>query len=243
MNIVILTGAGISAESGVPTFRAQDGLWCGHRVEDVATPGAYQRNPALVQSFYNTRRAQLREVRPNDAHHALARLERDWEGDYLLVTQNVDDLHDRAREAFPELARRDAFAGRSGLIHMHGELLKARCTECEQVCHWGANLEVDSACVCQNGVLRPHIVWFGEMPLMMHAIEQAVARCDLFVSIGTSGAVYPAAGFVQLARAAGAETVEINLEPTVQHGLFDRGYYGSAGVQVPLFVEELLTSL
>jgi NAD-dependent deacetylase len=240
MNIVILTGAGISAESGVPTFRAADGLWCGHPVEDVATPEAYERNPALVQSFYNERRRQLRQVAPNAAHHALARLERDWESDVLLVTQNVDDLHDRARAAHPELARRDAFAGRPSLIHMHGELLKARCLVCERVCHWDADLEVDSPCMCQNGSLRPHIVWFGEMPLLMHVIERAVMQCDLFVSIGTSGMVYPAAGFVQMARAVGADTVEINLEPTAQRGWFDRGYYGPASEQVPLFVEEIL---
>ena len=229
MNLVILTGAGISAESGVPTFRASDGLWCGHRVEDVATPEGYAADPALVQDFYNLRRRQLAEVEPNAAHLALAELAARWEGDLLLVTQNVDDLHDRAHEAVTP-------APGFELIHMHGELLKARCTASGAVYYWTGDLETAHASPHHpQGVLRPHIVWFGEMPLAMERIEAALEACDLFVSIGTSGAVYPAAGFVQLARMAGARTVEINLEPTQGARLFDEGVYGPASETVPAF--------
>ena len=232
-NLVVLTGAGISAESGVPTFRASDGLWCGHRVEDVATPEGYAADPALVQDFYNQRRRQLAEVQPNAAHRALADLAARWEGDFLLVTQNVDDLHDRALEATPPAA---GFA----LIHMHGELLKGRCTRSGVVMDWTGDMAADEASPNHpDGVMRPHIVWFGEMPLQMERIERALARCDLFVSIGTSGAVYPAAGFVQAARYAGARTVEINLEPTSGARLFDEGVYGPATQAVPAFFDTL----
>jgi len=233
MNLVILTGAGISAESGVPTFRADDGLWCGHRVEDVATPEAYARDPALVQDFYNLRRRQLAEVQPNVAHRALAEVAANWDGDLLLVTQNVDDLHDRAHAQTPP-------ASGFSLIHMHGELLKARCTRSGEVCDWTGDLATDQASPHHpNGRLRPHIVWFGEMPLEMPRIEAALEACDLFVSIGTSGNVYPAAGFVQLARYAGARTVEINLEPTLGRSLFDEGVYGPATETVPAFFASL----
>ena len=233
-NLVILTGAGISAESGVPTFRADDGLWLGHRIEDVATPEAFARDPALVQDFYNKRRRQLADVQPNAAHHALADLAARWEGDFLLVTQNVDDLHDRAHALVPP-------APGFELIHMHGELLKASCTATGGVCDWPGDLEPrhDSP-FSSEGWLRPHIVWFGEMPLRMERIEAALAECDLFVSIGTSGAVHPAAGFVQLAKMAGARTVEINLEPTQGASLFDKGVYGPATQAVPRFVETLI---
>ncbi len=232
-NLVILTGSGISAESGVPTFRADDGLWMGHRVEDVATPEAFARDPALVQDFYNRRRRQLADVRPNAAHRALAELAARWAGDFLLVTQNVDDLHDRAHAEVPPAAG-------FGLIHMHGELLKARCTASGRVCDWPGDLEVfhDSP-RHQDGWMRPHIVWFGEMPLEMGRIERALAGCDLFVSIGTSGTVWPAAGFVRTARAAGARTVEINLEPSLGAGMFDEGIYGLASEAVPGFVAGL----
>ncbi len=233
-NIVMLTGAGISAESGVPTFRAGDGLWMGHRIEDVATPEAFARDPALVQDFYNRRRRQLPTVHPNAAHHALADLAARWEGDFLLVTQNVDDLHDRAHAGTPP-------APGFELVHMHGELLKAQCTRTGKVCDWPGDLAVDEPSPHHpQGRLRPHIVWFGEMPLEMDRIEAALARCDLFVSIGTSGAVYPAAGFVELARSAGARTVEINLEPTMGGRRFDEGLYGPATEVVPSFVETLL---
>lgn len=229
MNLVVLTGAGISAESGVPTFRASDGLWCGHRVEDVATPEGYAADPALVQDFYNQRRRQLAEAAPNAAHRALAELAGRWTADFLLVTQNVDDLHDRAHEAVLP-------APGFELIHMHGELLKARCTRSGVVSPWPGDMAADEPSPDHpEGRMRPHIVWFGEMPLGMNRIERALADCDLFVSIGTSGAVYPAAGFVQQARMAGARTVEINLEPTMGRALFDEGVYGPATEAVPGF--------
>jgi NAD-dependent deacetylase len=230
-NIVILTGAGISAESGVPTFRASDGLWCGHRVEDVATPEGFRANPDLVQDFYNQRRRQLREVEPNAAHHALARLAAEWPHEVLLVTQNVDDLHDRA--VVP--------AENFELIHMHGELLKARCTRTEQVCTWREDILPDTVSPFDaDATLRPHIVWFGEMPLQMERIEQALYDCGLFISIGTSGNVYPAAGFVSAARRAGSHTVELNLEPSLGQNLFAEHHYGPATQVVPQFVENLL---
>jgi NAD-dependent deacetylase len=230
-NIVILTGAGISAESGVPTFRASDGLWENHRIEDVATPQAFRRNPALVQSFYDQRRAFLGQVAPNAAHMALARLEAEWTGDFLLVTQNVDDLHDRA--------------GHRHLLHMHGELKSALCTRCGAARPWNGPLLGDPPCpACrQPGTLRPDIVWFGEMPYHMDRIEAAIAACDLFVSIGTSGAVYPAAGFVQWARDAGARTLELNLEPSAGTPMFDEARHGPASVLVPAWVEEMLASV
>lgn len=229
MNLVVLTGAGVSAESGVPTFRASDGLWEGHRVEAVATPEGFAANPALVQDFYNQRRRQLASVHPNAAHRALADLAAGWTGEFLLVTQNVDDLHDRAHMDTPP-------APGFELIHMHGELKKARCTASGVVCDWDGDLAPAHASPHHpHGRLRPHIVWFGEIPLEMERIERALSACDLFVSIGTSGAVYPAAGFVQLARMAGARTVEINLEPTQGAGLFDEGVYGPASETVPAF--------
>lgn len=232
-NIVILTGAGISAESGVPTFRADDGLWLGHRIEDVATPEAFARDPAKVQGFYNARRAQLATVRPNAAHLALARFAATHRGRLTLVTQNVDDLHDRAHA---EIAPGPGFE----LIHMHGELLKARCTASDVVVDWRKDLAPDHPSPHHpQGRLRPHIVWFGEMPLAMDRIEAALQACDLFLSIGTSGAVYPAAGFVQAARFAGARTVEINLEPTAGRRLFVEGVYGPATETVPAFLDTL----
>lgn len=232
-NLVILTGAGISAESGVPTFRAADGLWLGHRVEDVATPESFERDPALVQDFYNQRRRQLATVHPNAAHRALAELAARWEGDFLLVTQNVDDLHDRAHAETPPGPGFE-------LIHMHGELRKARCTASGAVFDCPGDLEPNHGSPHHpNGRLRPHIVWFGEIPLEMERIEQALGRCDLFLSIGTSGAVWPAAGFVQAARAAGARTVELNLEPSQVSGLFHETRHGPASRVVPDFVCEL----
>lgn len=233
-NLVILTGAGVSAESGVPTFRAGDGLWLGHRLEDVATPEAFARDPALVQDFYNKRRRQLAEVQPNLAHHALAELAARWEGDLLLVTQNVDDLHDRAHALLPPGPGFE-------LIHMHGELLKAHCTRTGRISDWPGDLAVHEPSPHHpDGRMRPHIVWFGETPLRMERIEAALADCDLFASIGTSGAVYPAAGFVQLANLAGARTAELNIEPTLGARLFDEGLYGPATEVVPRWVNELL---
>ena len=232
-NLVVLTGAGVSAESGVPTFRASDGLWEGHSIEAVATPEGYAANPALVQDFYNQRRRHLATVQPNAAHRALADLAARWDGDFLLVTQNIDDLHDRAHAETPPAAGFE-------LIHMHGELLKARGIVSGVVCDWSGDLEAAQTSPHHpQGFLRPHIVWFGEMPLQMERIERAVDLCDLFVSIGTSGAVYPAAGFVQSARMAGARTVEINLEPTQGARLFDEGVYGPATEAVPGFFAAL----
>jgi len=225
-SLVILTGAGISAESGLRTFRAADGLWENHRVQDVATPEAFRRDPELVYRFYNERRRSLGTVQPNAAHLALARLERLWEGDFLLVTQNVDDLHDRA--------------GSSRLLHMHGELLRARCLPCGRVQAWPGDLDHRSRCpACGSGPLRPHIVWFGEMPLEMDRIYRALEDCDLFVAIGTSGHVYPAAGFVE-AVGPGARTLELNLEPSLVASAFQEVQNGRATELVPAFVQELL---
>ena len=227
-NIVVLTGAGISAESGLATFRAADGLWEGHRVEDVATPEAFARDPALVHQFYDARRARLAEVAPNAAHRALARLDAEWPGELLIVTQNVDDLHERA--------------GACRLLHMHGELLKGWCLACDGRFNWRGSMGDGAWCpVCAApGQLRPDIVWFGEMPYEMERIEAALRGCDLFVSIGTSGAVYPAAGVVQTARYVGAATLEINLEPSQGSLFFDERRYGPAATLVPEWVEELL---
>lgn len=226
-NIVILTGAGVSAESGLATFRGPDGLWEGHRVEDVCTPEALARNPVLVHRFYDERRAKLSEVEPNAAHRALARLDAAWEGDLLIVTQNVDDLHERA--------------GARRLLHMHGELMSALCASCGKRCPHAASLPPRSICGgCGSEALRPDIVFFGEIPYEMDRIEAALAGADLFVSIGTSGAVYPAAGFVQGARQYGAHTVELNLDPSAGSRLFDESRRGPASELVPAFVEELL---
>ena len=228
--IVILTGAGISAESGLATFRGTDGLWEGHRVEDVATPEAFRRDAALVHTFYNARRAQVDAVEPNAAHRALARLDGDWPGELLLITQNVDDLHERA--------------GSKRLIHMHGENKKAWCLSCDRRFPWGEPMSEESSCPScgASGGLRPDIVWFGEMPYDMDRIDEAVRRCDLFVSIGTSGAVYPAAGFVQTARYCGARTLEMNLEPSAGSFLFEESRIGKAGELVPAWVAEVLYS-
>lgn len=230
-SIVILTGAGISKESGLDTFRDADGIWAKVSIEDVATPEAFARNPERVHGFYNARRSGLLSdaVAPNPAHLALARLEADWPGRVLLVTQNIDDLHERA--------------GSQQMIHMHGELLKARCEHCGAVSAWRDKMNLESVCPScgRAGGLRVHVVWFGEMPFEMDAIYAALADCDLFLSIGTSGNVYPAAGFVQEARSTGrAHTVELNLEPSEGHSLFEERHYGEAGLLVPAYVEALL---
>ena len=228
-NIVVLTGAGVSAESGVRTFRDNDGLWENHRVEDVATPEGFARDPELVQRFYNERRAQLHMVEPNPAHLALARLERELDGQVTIVTQNVDDLHERA--------------GSKNVIHMHGQLLKIRCTACHAVLDWEDDCTQQTPCPTCNAVqaLRPHIVWFGEMPFDMHLIRDKLIRCDLFISIGTSGNVYPAAGFVlEVREETSAHTIEINLEPSAGAGYFLEQRHGPAGELVPALVDELL---
>ncbi|MGD1977896.1 MAG: NAD-dependent deacylase [Akkermansiaceae bacterium] len=226
---VILTGAGISAESGVPTFRGSDGLWEGHRVEEVATPEAFERDRALVQKFYNMRRRFLRSgIEPNEGHRALARLQRESDGEVVLVTQNIDDLHERG--------------GSPEVWHMHGELLKARCLSCGARVKIDGDLDDESPCEScgDRGRLRPDVVWFGEMPYLMPEIETALAGCDLFLSIGTSGHVYPAAGFVELAHLAGAETIEVNLDETATSSRFHRQILGKAGEVLPDLVDELL---
>lgn len=226
-NIVILTGAGISAESGVATFRGPGGLWEGHRVEDVCTPQALSRQPALVHRFYDERRAGLSSVEPNAAHRALARLDAGWPGELLLVTQNVDDLHERA--------------GSTRMLHMHGELKSALCAQCGKRRAWETSLPPDTRCPqCGAATLRPDIVFFGEMPYQMDRIERALAEADLFVSIGTSGAVYPAAGFVQTARHHGAAALELNLDPSEGSLWFRESRMGPAGVLVPAWVDEVL---
>ncbi len=225
--IVILTGAGISAESGIDTFRAADGLWEKHSIYDVATPEGFARDPDLVLRFYDARRAALSNVEPNPAHRALARLEAEYPGKVLLVTQNVDDLHERG--------------GSRDVCHMHGRLKSALCTSCENRSGWDAQMIDRPKCpVCLAPSLRPDIVWFGEMPYEMRRIETALARCDLFVSIGTSGAVYPAAGFVQQARGFGARTLELNLEPSEGSHFFTESRHGPAGTLVPQWVDEVL---
>lgn len=225
--IVILTGAGISAESGIDTFRSAGGLWEQHRVEDVATPEGFVRNPDLVLNFYDMRRAALAQVAPNPAHAALARLEREFRGDLLLVTQNVDDLHERG--------------GSARVLHMHGELKSALCTACEMRSRWEQSMIDRPPCpVCRAPTLRPDVVWFGEMPYEMGRIYQALEACDLFVSIGTSGAVYPAAGFVQEARANGARCLELNLDPSEGSRFFHETRLGPASALVPDWVEEVL---
>ena len=227
-NIVILTGAGVSAESGVATFRGPDGLWEGHRVEDVATPEAFVRDPAMVHAFYDARREKLSTVQPNPAHEALARLDEQWPGELLLVTQNVDDLHERA--------------GSRRLLHMHGELKKGWCIRCNARFGWTRPMGANAECPqCETvGMMRPDIVWFGEIPYEMERIDEALQRCHLFVSIGTSGAVYPAAGFVQTARYCGAQTLEMNLEPSLGSFLFDESRTGPASKLVPEWVDEIL---
>ncbi|MFN4312353.1 MAG: Sir2 family NAD+-dependent deacetylase [Ferrovibrio sp.] len=227
-SIVILTGAGISAESGLGTFRDKDGLWTKYDLSEVATPEGFARNPVLVHDFYNARRRNLLEAQPNAAHAALAELERLWDGDFLLVTQNVDNLHERA--------------GSRRLRHMHGELLKIRCDDCGYVTEWEHDLDLATTCpACgRSARLRPHVVWFGEMPLHMEEIHGALQSCDVFVSIGTSGQVYPAAGFVAEVRRAGrAHTVELNLDPSDGHSLFAERVYGPATEIVPDFVARL----
>ncbi|QXT37728.1 NAD-dependent deacylase [Sphingomonas sanguinis] len=227
-NIVILTGAGVSAESGIATFRGPGGLWEGHRVEDVCTPEALAADPDLVHRFYDLRRAGLASVEPNPAHDALARLDREWRGELLIVTQNVDDLHERA--------------GAERMLHMHGALKQALCAACGERFDWPGDLPPGTSCpACTAPRLRPDIVFFGEIPYHMERIEAALAQADLFVSIGTSGAVYPAAGFVRMANAFGAATLELNLERSEGSGWFDESRLGLAGQLVPEWVEQMLS--
>ncbi|MFO1128618.1 MAG: Sir2 family NAD+-dependent deacetylase [Rhodospirillales bacterium] len=232
--IVVLTGAGISKESGLDTFRCADGIWAKVNLEDVATPEGFRRNPPLVHEFYNQRRRRLNDpaIRPNAAHTALARLEAEWPDDVFVVTQNIDDLHERA--------------GSQNVLHMHGELRKIRCEACETIRDWSEDLSVDHACPSCGQVrfLRPHVVWFGEMPIGMDAIYRALDRCTLFVSVGTSGSVYPAASFVSHVRMyTRAHSVELNLEPSSGATLFAETLYGPASQIVPAFVDRLLATV
>jgi len=230
--IVVLTGAGISAESGIQTFRDKDGLWEKYKLEDVATLDGYKRDPTLVLDFYNKRRRDFcrDDVEPNSAHYALAELEKQFNGEFLLVTQNIDNLHEQA--------------GSKNVIHMHGELLKARCPQSKQTINWLADMSEHDLCHCcqypEN--LRPHIVWFGEMPLGLDLIYHHLSQADLFIAIGTSGTVYPAAGFVEEAKSVGAYCIEVNLESSEIHSHFDKIELGRATQLVPRLVELLLTS-
>ena len=229
MRAVILTGAGISKESGLSTFRDPDGIWSKYRIEDVATPEAFQKDPKRVLDFYNVRRSQMNNplIKPNKAHIALADLEEFWPGGVLLVSQNIDDLHERG--------------GSKKIIHMHGELSKSRCNNCDEITYYQDNLSPETK--CDNcgfvGSLRPHVVWFGEQPLYMDQIYTELRVCGLFLSIGTSGNVYPAAGFVQEARQNGASTVELNLEKSEVGNYFHESHYGPATDLVPMFVSKL----
>lgn len=237
-SIVVLTGAGMSAESGIRTFRASDGLWEDHRIEDVASPEGFLRDPETVHQFYNLRRNQLlsQDVQPNLAHIATAEFEQQFTGStdlanarkFTLVTQNIDDLHERS--------------GSINLLHMHGELLKIRCCETNQIFSCHKDIVTDTLCQCclKPGNLRPHVVWFGEMPLYLNDIYLALEQCDLFIAIGTSGNVYPAAGFFELAKSAGAHTVELNLEPSIHGSQFDEQIYGQATQIVPQYFSNLL---
>jgi NAD-dependent deacetylase len=232
--IVVLTGAGVSAESGMGTFRDKDGIWTRHRLEDVATPEGFARNPQLVHEFYNARRRALREAQPNLAHHALARLEHSLKktgGELLLVTQNVDNLHEKA--------------GSSSLLHMHGELSRVKCEACGVKGVWDDDLFTETECwrCGHTGALRPDVVWFGEVPYGMDSICDRLASCNLFASIGTSGEVYPAAGFVAEAHMAGAHTIELNLEPSANAGFFTEGRYGPATQVVDEWVTQLIRKI
>jgi len=224
--ITALTGAGVSAESGVPTFRDSGGLWENHSLEDVATPEGFQRDPDLVQRFYNERRRKLRAVEPNAAHRALAELESRLGERFTLITQNIDDLHERA--------------GSRRVLHMHGEIRKARCGRCEAAFAWTEDITAADRCARCGGGLRPHVVWFGEMPFLMEREIPRALEAEVFVSIGTSGTVYPAAGFVQEARAHGALTVEVNLEPSLNARRFDLALIGKATERVPELVRAVL---
>lgn len=226
--VVVLTGAGISAESGISTFRDSNGLWENHRVEDVASPEGFRRDPLLVQRFYDMRRRDVQDAEPNEAHRALARLEERLGDDLLVVTQNIDDLHERA--------------GSHRLLHLHGELLRAWCTACDTRHAWHGDLVDGPACPnCGQRKLRPDVVWFGEIPYHLDEIIDAVQGCERFVAIGTSGSVYPAAGLAGAARAAGATTTLLNLESHSNAG-FDEVRFGPATQTVPRWVAEITGS-
>lgn len=225
-SLTVLTGAGVSAESGVATFRGGEGLWYQYRMEDVATPEAFERNPDLVQGFYNARRRQLKDVEPNAAHRALARLEEAIAGRFTLITQNVDDLHERG--------------GSREVLHMHGELRKVRCVRCERVVAWTEDITATDRCGACSGRLRPHVVWFGEIPFYLEDRIPRALAAEVFLTVGTSGNVYPAAGMVHDVRLRGGLAVEVNLEPAANTSLFHHHLIGRAGEIVPALVERLL---
>lgn len=228
INIVVLTGAGISAESGIPVFRSETGLWELHRVEDVATYDGFVRNKNLVHDFYNSMRQKLKNITPNAAHIALAKLEKEWDlGGVTIITQNIDDLHEKANS--------------SNVIHMHGELNNILCEYCGKVTDCDYDTSDNSECpVCSNKSLRPNIVWFGEVPYHMDEIEDILNNVSIFISIGTSGNVYPAAGFARVAKANNAFNIEFNLSKTLQNTFFDKVVYGKASETIPEFVDNLL---
>jgi len=225
--MVVLTGAGVSAESGISTFRDADGLWERYDIEEVATPAGWHKNPKLVWRFYNDRLKDLASVNPNPAHEALAEIERRMpEGQFVLVTQNVDDLHEKA--------------GSRNLIHMHGELRKARCESCSQVVsEWDTDAEIPSCSSCGQR-LRPHVVWFGELPFQLQRIFMCLEQCTVFLGVGTSGFVNPAASFVASAKSVGARTAFVNLEHVPQTGFIDHFYQGKAGELLPGLLREWL---
>lgn len=231
MKISVLTGAGISAESGLPTFRDKGvGLWAKFDPMELATPAAFKRQPERVHEFYNLRRRMLQEVEPNAAHFALVRLAEKLAkagGELTIITQNVDDLHERA--------------GSSHVIHIHGELMQVKCMACDRVAVWAADLGREDVCPACGGMggLRPNVVWFGEMPYRMDEASGIVARSDMFVAIGTSGAVYPAAGLVELAADHGVRTCELNLAPSDNCNAFDEARYGPATEIVPAWVDAI----
>lgn len=227
-NIVILTGAGISAESGLGTFRDADGIWKKYPLEDVATPEGFARNPGLVHAFYNARRKQAAAAEPNAAHHALARLQAQWSGQVVIVTQNVDALHEAG--------------GAQQILHMHGRLDHALCATCDHRWPAPADLDLQSQCpACACETCRPDVVWFGEMPYHMDEIDALLSKVDLFVSVGTSGQVYPAAGFAEVAAMHGAETIALNLEPFEGQSVFSETRFGPATRIVPDWVGDMLT--
>lgn len=227
-NIVILTGAGISAESGLVTFRASNGLWNNHRVEDVATVEAFERNPAYVHEFYNELKKELVKAQPNPAHFAITKLQREYDAEISIVTQNVDTLHEKA--------------GSKNICHIHGQINQALCLNCGHILETFGDVDTETVCPhCKIvGMMKPNIVFFGENLLCMDKVDRLLSGCDLFLSVGTSGVVFPAASFVQIAKYNGAQTYEFNLEPTSNNFYFDRHIFGPAGTTLPAFVDELL---
>lgn len=230
-HIVFLTGAGISAESGLSTFRSENGLWNNHRVEDVATIEAYLRNPDYVHQFYNDMRPELFKAQPNMAHLAITTLQQQYTGEINIITQNVDTLHEKA--------------GNRNIYHIHGQINQIVCMNCGHISETWSDISSEDVCErCGiSGMLKPNIVFFGENLLYMDKVYNLLHKCDLFISVGTSGVVYPAAGFVQTAKIFGADTIELNMEQTSNNHLFDRHIYGPAGTTLPQFVDELLANM